>query len=33
MHWTLATIVIIIVAFAAGAWFSKSYPGTIPVIT
>jgi hypothetical protein len=33
MHWTLATVLLVIVVFAAGAWYSKSYPGTIPFVT
>jgi len=33
MHWTLWTILGVVVIFAAGAWYSKMYPGTIPYIT
>ncbi len=33
MHWTIGFIVTLLVAFAVGAWFSKSYPGSIPLIT
>ena len=33
MHWSIPAILLVLVAFAAGAWFSKNYPGTIPVVT
>lgn len=33
MHWSIGAIVIVVIAFAIGAWYAKSYPGTIPVIT
>lgn len=33
MHWSVGFIVTILVAFAIGAWFSKTYPGSIPVVT
>ncbi len=33
MHWSIGLIVVIIVAAAAGAWYAKTYPGTIPVVT
>ena len=32
MHWTIGAIVIVVLAFLAGAWFNKAYPGIIPVI-
>jgi hypothetical protein len=32
MHWTIGAFVIVIVAFLAGVFVQKSYPGTIPVI-
>ena len=33
MHWTLGAFVIVIIAFAAGVWFQKAYPGKIPLIS
>ena len=33
MQWSIGLILIIVIAFVAGAWYSKTYPGTIPVVT
>lgn len=33
MHWSISFIVVIVVAFLAGAWYCKSYPATIPFVT
>lgn len=33
MHWSFGLIVVIILAAAGGAWYAKSYPGTIPFVT
>lgn len=32
MHWSIGLIVLVIVAFLAGSWVSKTYPGVIPVV-
>lgn len=32
MHWSLAFILCLVLAAAAGVWFQKAYPGMIPVI-
>lgn len=32
MHWTVTAFVIVVVAFAAGVFFQKTYPGTVPLI-
>lgn len=33
MHWSLGAIIIVLVAFAAGGYVAKNYPGSIPVVT
>lgn len=32
MHWSIGAILIILVAFVAGAWFNKNYPGVLPLV-
>jgi len=32
MHWSIAFIVTLLIAAAAGVWFQKAYPGVIPLI-
>jgi hypothetical protein len=33
MHWSIGLIVVIVIAAAVGAWYSKTYPGSIPYVT
>jgi hypothetical protein len=33
MHWTVGAFVIVLVAFLAGAWVCKTYPGSIPYVS
>lgn len=32
MHWSIGAIIVVVLAFVAGSYVAKKYPGTIPYI-
>lgn len=33
IHWSMSLIVVVVIAFLAGAWYCKKYPNTLPYVT